>query len=202
MSQAAAEKLMSEAEYLAFDAKSKICYEYMDGEIFAVAGASRKHNLANTNISTELNLHLRQTDCEVYASDFRVRLREGHNVYPDVAVACGNIQTSDNENTLLNPIVIFEILSKSTEQRDRGEKREDYLKLASLKDYLPVSQNRYHVEHYSRQKNNAWLFRIYENLEEVIEIDSINCKIKLEMIYLKMKISPLKLVGKKKKNGK
>lgn len=82
---------MSVEEYLALEQKSKLRHEYMDGEIFSMAGATRKHNLATTNISTELNLQLRKTDCEVYASDFRVKLRENHNVYPDVAVACGEI---------------------------------------------------------------------------------------------------------------
>ena len=128
------ESLMTEAEYLAFEEKSKIRHEFMDGEIFAMAGATRRHNLANTNISTELNLQLRETDCEVYANDFRVRIRDGHNVYPDVAVACGDIKVEGNETTLLNPIIVFEVLSKSTEKRDRGDKAEDYFRLSSLKD--------------------------------------------------------------------
>lgn len=203
MKQALARKPMTEAEYLAFDAKSKIRYEFMDGEVFAMAGATRNHNLANTNISTELNLQLRETDCEVYSSDFRVRIREGHNVYPDVAVACGEIETADNENTLLNPIIIFEVLSKSTEQRDRGEKAEDYYGLSSLREYVLVSQYRVRVEHFARQKNNVWLLKIYEDLEDTIELNSIKCKVPLKMIYLKMKISALKLVKEKKKgNGK
>ncbi len=202
MNQATAEKLMSEQEYLAFEEKSKIKHEFMDGEIFSMAGATRKHNLATTNVSTELNLQLRATDCEVYASDFRVRIRDGHNVYPDVAVACGDILTVDEDKTLLNPIVVFEVLSKSTEKRDRGEKAEDYYKLNSLQDYVLVSQYRVGVEHFSRQKNNEWILKIYEDLEDVVELKSIKCKISLKLIYLKIKLSSLKLVNKKKKNGK
>lgn len=202
MSQAAAEKPMSVQEYLEFEEKSKIKHEYMDGEIFAMAGASRRHNLATANISTELNLQLRESDCEVYASDFRVKIREGHNVYPDAAVACGEILTENNQTTLLNPKVVFEVLSKSTEKRDRGDKAEDYFKLNSLKDYVLVSQYRVRVEHFSREKNNEWTFRIYENLGDTVELKSIGCKISLKLIYLKLKLSPLKLVGKKKKNGK
>lgn len=202
MSKATAEKLMTEAEYLAFEEKSKIKHEYMDGEIFAMAGASRKHNLATANISRVLGNQLEESNCEVYASDFRVRIREGHNVYPDVAVACGNIQTADKENTLLNPTVVFEVMSRSTEKRDRGDKAEDYFSLPSLKDYILVSQYRVRVEHFSRQKNNVWLLKIYEDLNDVVELDSIGCKVPLKMIYLKLKIAPLKLVGKKKKNGK
>lgn len=202
MIQAIAESLMSEAEYLAFEAKSKIKHEFMDGEIYAMAGASRGHNLATTNISRILGNALIETDCEVYASDFRIKIRDGHNVYPDVAVACGEIETEGNETTLLNPIVVFEVLSKSTEKRDRGDKAEDYLKLNSLQDYVLVSQYRVRVEHFARQKNNVWTLKIYEDLNDVVELDSIKCEVSLKLIYLKLKISPLKLVDKKKKNGK
>lgn len=200
MNQAVAGKLLSEKEYLNLEEKSKIRHEFMDGEIFAMAGASRKHNLASTNISTELNLQLRETDCEVYASDFRVRIRDGHSVYPDVAVACGEIEPTDNDKTLLNPIVVFEVLSKSTQKRDRGDKAEDYFKLKSLKDYILVSQYRVRVEHFARQNNNEWTLKIYEDLEDLLELKSVNCKISLKLIYLKLKLSPLKLV--EQKNGK
>ncbi len=202
MKQSTAEKLMSEEDYLAFEAKSKIKHEFMDGEIFAMAGATRRHNLATTNISTELNLQLRETDCEVYASDFRVKIRDGHNVYPDVAVACGEIETESRDTTLLNPVVIFEVLSKSTEKRDRGDKAEDYFKLESLQDYVLVAQYRVRVEHFSRQKNNVWTLRIYEDFSDVVELKSINCQISLKSIYLKLDLTPLKLVEKKRKNGK
>lgn len=202
MNQAAAEKIMSEQEYLAFEEKSKIRHEYMDGEIFSMAGGTRKHSLARTNISTELSLQVRETDCEVHAGELRIRVRNGHNVYPDVAVACGDILTADDDKTLLNPIVVFEVLSKSTEKRDRGEKAEDYYKLNSLQDYVLVSQYRVRVEHFSRQKNNEWILKIYEDLKDVVELKSINCKISLKLIYLKIKISSLKLGEEKKKNGK
>lgn len=196
------ESLISEAEYLAFEEKSKTRHEFMDGEIFATAGATRKHNLATNNISTELNLQLRERDCEVYSSDFRVRVRNGHNVYPDVAVACEKILTEDDDKTLLNPIVVFEVLSKSTEKRDRSDKAEDYYRLSSLQEYILVSQYRVRVEQFSRQKNNKWILEIYEDLQDTLELKSINCQIPLKLIYLKLKLSPLKLVEKKKKNGK
>jgi len=196
------EDLMSEAEYLIFNEKSKIKYEFMDGEIFSMAGATRRHNLATTNISTELSLQLRETDCEVYAGDFRVKIRDGHNVYPDVAVACGEIEVEGNDTTLLNPMVVFEVLSKSTEKRDRGDKAEDYFRLKSLQDYVLVSQSRVRAEHFSRQKNNEWTLKIYEDLGDIIELKSINCQVSLKLVYLKLKLSPLKLVERRKKNGK
>ena len=197
------ERLMTVEEYLAFEEKSKIKHEYMDGEIFAMAGVKRNHSLANTNISTELNLQLRDSDCEVHISDFRVRVRETHFVYPDVAVACGEIdvETSGEIETLINPLVIFEVLSKSTEKRDRGEKAEDYFKIASLGDYILVSQNRMRVEHFHRESDNKWSLIIYEKPEDVLILDSINCKLTLRQIYLKVKFSNLKVV-KSKKNGR
>lgn len=193
---------MTEAEYLAFEEKSKTKHEFMDGEIFSMAGATRKHNLATSNISRILGNALEKTDCEVYASDFRVKIRDGHNVYPDVAVACGEIETENNETTLINPIVVFEVLSKSTERRDRSDKAEDYFKLNSLQDYVLVSQYRVRVEHFARQKNNVWTLKIYEDLNDIVELNSIKCEVSLKLIYLKLKISPLQLVEKKKKNGK
>lgn len=204
MSQTAAksENLMTVEEYLAFEEKSKIKHEYMDGEIFSMTGASRNHSLAGTNIATELNLQLRETDCEVHANDFRVHIRTGHYVYPDAAVACGEVLTADNDLTLMNPVVVFEVLSKSTESRDRGDKAEDYYRLESLQDYILVSQYRVRVEHFSRQKNNEWTLKIYEELADVVELKSVDCKISLKLIYLKLKLSPLKLIEKKKKNGK
>lgn len=200
MNQAAAKNPMSVEEYLAFEEKSKIKHEYMDGEIFAMAGGTRKHSLAGTNILTELGLPLRDGDCEVHAGELRVRMRGGHFVYPNVTVAGGDIQTEDDDKPLLNPIVVFEVLSKSTEKRDRGEKAEDYFRLNSLKDYVLVSQYRVRVEHFSRQKNNEWTLKIYENLDDTIDLKSVGCKISLELIYLKLKLPPMKLVEKKNGN--
>jgi Uma2 family endonuclease len=202
MNQAIADKLLSEEEYFALEERSKIRHEYMDGEIFAMAGAKRNHSLTSTNISTELNLQLREKDCEVHSTDFRVRVRKGHYVYPDVAVACDEIEVVDNEMTLINPTVIIEVLSKSTEKRDRGDKLEDYFNLPSVKDYILVSQDRIKIEHFHREKNNKWSLQIHTDIEDVIVLNSIQCEIPLKFVYLKVKLSSLKLVEKQRKNGK
>ncbi len=196
------QKLMSEAEYLAFEEKSKLRHEFMDGEIFSMAGVKRNHSLASTNISRVLGNQLLETNCEVHSTDFRVRVRNGHYVYPDIAVACNHIEITDNDTTLLNPTVIFEVLSKSTEKRDRGEKQEDYFNLESVIDYLLVSQDKIKVEHYHREANKKWSLQIYTDLNETIVLDSIKCKILLSEIYYKLNITSLKLVKPSKKNGK
>jgi Uma2 family endonuclease len=196
------QKLMSEAEYLTFEGKSKIKHEFMDGEIFSMAGVKRNHSIASTNISRVLGNQLLETNCEVHSTDFRVRVRNGHYVYPDIAVACNNIEIADNDTTLLNPTVIFEVLSKSTEKRDRGDKQEDYFNLESVKDYILVSQDRVKVEHYHREKNNKWTLQIHKNIDDTFVLDSIRCKISLSDIYHKLNITPLQLVKSNKKNGK
>lgn len=200
MSQALAkkEKLMSVTEYLAFEEKSKRKHEFMDGEVFAMAGVKRNHSLIGSNITTDLNVALREKPCEVHGSDIKIRIREGHYVYPDVSVVCDEIDFDSNNTTLLNPIVVFEVLSKSTESRDRGEKAEDYFKLKSLRDYVMIAQNRVRVEHYSRIKDGKWTFEVLESLEEILVLDSISCQISLKNIYSKVELKPLKLIKSKK----
>jgi Uma2 family endonuclease len=113
-------------------------------------------------------------------------------------VACGEINFIANDTTLLNPVVVFEVLSKSTESRDRGEKAEDYFRLASLRDYVMIAQNRARVEHFSRQDDGKWLFEVLENLADVLVLSSIGCQIPLKDIYARVDLKPLKLVKKRK----
>ena len=200
MSQALAreQKLMTVAEYLAFEERSKRKHEYMDGEIFLMAGVKRSHSTVSQNVSRSLGNQLEDKPCEVHGSDIKVLLREEHFVYPDVSVVCGEINFTANDTTLLNPVVVFEVLSKSTEARDRGEKAEDYFKLASLRDYVMIAQNRVRVEHFARQQDGKWLFEALESLADVLVLDSIGCRIPLTSIYAKVELKPLKLVKAKK----
>jgi Uma2 family endonuclease len=133
---------------------------------------------------------------------FGSKFVKGHNVYPDVAVACGEILTENNDTTLLNPMIVFEVLSKSTEKRDRGDKAEDYFRLESLTEYVLVSQYRFRVEHFSRQNNNVWTLNIYEDLQDVVELKSVKTKIPLELIYLKIKYAAAQIVKRKKNKWK
>lgn len=200
MSQASAKKqeFISVEEYLAFEEKSKRKHEYMDGEIFQMAGVKRNHSLIGSNVTTELNVKLREKPCEVHGSDIKVLIREGHYVYPDVSVVCDEINFDINNTTLFNPVVIFEVLSKSTEARDRGEKAEDYFKLESLRDYVMIAQNRVRIEHYARISGGKWTFEVLESLDDSLILDSIGCKISLKNIYSKVELKPLKIVKRKK----
>jgi Uma2 family endonuclease len=176
------------AEYLAIERKSEYKSEYIDGVIVAMTGASRKHNLITVNLSREISRQLKGRPCESYTSDMRVRVPSTRlYTYPDVVVVCGEPQFEDDRlDTLLNPTLIVEVLSKSTEIYDRGTKFSFYRTIETLDEYLLVAQNEYRVEHYVRQAEGRWLLSDYRSLEETIELTSIECEIALSEMYDKV----------------
>ena len=194
---------MTVEEYLAFERRSKIRHEYIDGEVFAMAGSKRNHSLIAGNAGTELAIQLRNKNCEVHFGDLRVEAGETTYVYPDVTVVCGEVRLVPNIfDTLENPTVICEVLSKSTEARDRGEKSKSYRRLESLTDYVLISQNTMSVEHYVRQADGFWKLYEYTESNEKIVFESIGCELTLDEIYRRVEFPPLKLVKAKKKNDK
>ena len=184
-------KRLTPEEYLEIERNSECKSEYLDGEIFAMTGASRKHNLISVNTTVSLYAQLEGRDCEVYASDMRVKVNPtGLYTYPDVVVVCGAPQFEDEHvDTLLNPVVIIEVLSKSTEGYDRGEKFEHYRSIETLAEVLMIAQGKYHVEHYVRQSDNQWLLSETNNLSESINLSSINCILRLADVYKKIEIA-------------
>jgi Uma2 family endonuclease len=205
MAQAKAkERLMTVEEYLAFEERSKIRHEFINGEVFAMAGGKRNHSLIASNTGTELAVQLRNRNCEVHFGDFRVKGNGDVYFYPDVTVVCGEVRlVPDVFDTLENPSVICEVLSKSTEARDRGEKSKAYRRLESLTDYVLISQNQMHIEHYIRQADGFWKLREHTEADEKIVFESLGCELSLAEIYRRVEFPPLKLVkSKKNKNGK
>ena len=176
------------AEYLALERRATYKSEYVGGHIIAMSGASRRHNLIAANISRELSSQLRGRPCESYISDMRVRVSEtGLYTYPDVVAVCGDIRFADEQtDTLLNPTVIVEVLSASTEAYDRGDKFAHYRRLASLHDYVLVSQDAVRVEHYVRQ-GEKWLLSEASLLTDTVSLASIQCTLVLEDIYDKVR---------------
>jgi Uma2 family endonuclease len=178
-------------EYLALEREAEYKNEYFDGEIFAMVGASRKHNLITTNITRELSQQLKTKPCEVYSSDMRVRIPNANiYTYADVSVACGEPKFEDAElDTLLNPDLIVEVLSKSTASYDRRQKFAFYRTIESLTDYILVSQEALHVEHYTKQPDGRWLLSDFRSTEDVVKLDSLSCSLPLGEIYDKVSIS-------------
>jgi len=183
--------LMTPEEYLAMERASEYRHEYYQGEITDMTGASREHNLIVANLLAGLHSQLRKRPCEVYANDMRVKVSEsGLCTYPDLIVVCSKPQFEDNQfDTLLNPTVIIEVLSHSTEEYDRGKKFARYRKLDSLTDYLLVAQDRMHVEQFTRQQNDTWLFSEAEQPTAVIRLASIDSELLLETIYEKVSLA-------------
>jgi Uma2 family endonuclease len=178
-------------EYLELERKSPERSEYFAGEIFAMGGASEPHNLVVTNVVAELRGQLKGRPCRTYANDMRVKVSPtGLYTYPDVVVVCGEARFEDaHRDTLLNPTIIFEVLSKSTEAYDRGEKFEHYRKLASLAEYLLISQDKVHVDHYVRQPDQQWLLSESGALEQRVALPAIGCELSLAEVYDKVDLS-------------
>ncbi|MGE0825899.1 MAG: Uma2 family endonuclease [Candidatus Binatia bacterium] len=172
-------------EYLALERQADHKSEYYAGEIFAMSGASETHNLIAGNIFASLHAQFRGRPCRVYMSDMRVKVSPtGLYTYPDVVAVCGERQFDDVQNdTLLNPTVIIEVLSPSTEAYDRGNKAVQYRQLPSLAEHVLVSQERRHVEHYVRQPDGQWLFSEASEADAQIELPSLNASLVLAEIY-------------------
>lgn len=174
-------------QYLDLERKATSKSEYLSGHIYVMAGASREHNLITVNISGELRAQLKGRPCETYVNDMRLKVSStGLYTYPDVAVVCDDPRFEDNHlDTLLNPLVLVEVLSPSTEAYDRGEKFAHYRRLESLGEYVLVAQDRVRVEVYLRQ-GEQWLLRELSDLDSVLNLASINCDISLGEIYARV----------------
>lgn len=189
-------KLLTEEEYLAIERQAPYKSEYFQGEMFAMAGASRGHNRLVANAVAELNTRLRNRRCELYPSDMRVHVPAiAWHTYPDVSVACGNPEFDDsNVDTLLNPTFIAEVLSESTESYDLGRKFDLYKSIPSLQEYLLISSDRVHVDLYTRRPDDKWLLTSLSRLEDTLVLDSIACQISLADLYdkVELQVRPLR----------
>lgn len=161
-----------------------------------MTGASRQHNRITINISSSLNLQLKGRPCETYAVDMRVKVRtSGLYTYPDVAVACGEPQFEDSEfDTLLNPTLLVEVLSPSTERYDRIAKTSYYRTIDSLAEHLLVAQDEIRLEQYVKSPNGQWLLSEYRDLDGVVELTSIGCELKLSDVYDRITFEPKRRV--------
>lgn len=177
-------------EYLERERKAETRSEYFRGEIFAMAGASRQHARIVTNLVRELSERLRKRPCNVYSSDLRVAVGQtGFYTYPDVTVVCGEEKFADGHlDTLLNPIVIIEVLSESTKDYDRGQKFESYRTLPSLMEYLTVAQDKIHVEHWLRQEDQRWILTEYGDRNATIALPCIDAQLSIADMYEKVEL--------------
>jgi len=184
MSSQVKHKLTAE-EYLAIERKAETKSEFYDGEMFLMAGATREHNLISGNIFRRIANGLEGKPCETYTNDMRVRTpATGLFTYPDVVVVCGEPQFDDKEfDTLLNPTLIVEVLSRSTASYDKGGKFADYRTIESLREYVMVAQDRYEIEHHAKQTDGRWVLTDVRGLDANVELGSIECTRSVREIY-------------------
>lgn len=175
---------ISEAEYLELERQAPHKSEYYKGEIFAMAGATREHNKIVASIIATIGQHLKGKGCSFFPSDLRIHNNvNGFYTYPNVIVVCGKEEYLDNKfDTLLNPTVLFEVLSTTTEDYDRGTKFKLYRSLPSLQNYVLVSSTEFAAEVYTRS-NDQWILSTAKDKNDCIHISAINYDLPLSDVY-------------------
>lgn len=191
MANAAQVTKLTPEEYLAFERASETKHEYVDGEVFAMSGGTREHSLIGQNIARELGNALLDWPCEVHGSDMRVKVvARRRYFYPDVSVVCGSpVLEDETRDTLLNPKVVVEVLSESTERYDRGDKFFHYRAVESLQEYVLASQTEPLLEQFSRRPDGTWIYRALGPGERLV-LATLDCAILVDRAYLKVFAAP------------
>ncbi len=185
-SEPARQQPLTVQDYLELERCSEVKHEFYDGELFAMAGGSPEHNMIVANVLGELRQALRRRPCRVFASDLKVKAPTELYAYPDVTAVCGPLEfDGDAREVLLNPQLIVEVLSDSTESYDRGKKFANYRSIPSLKDYVLVSQQEVLIEHFTRRDDGTWLLRILRQGDRLV-LPSLDCEIEVGEVYLKV----------------
>ena len=172
-------------EYLTLERVAEFKSEYLDGQIYAMAGSSPEHSTITFNLSGEISPQLRGKGCRGFSNDMKVKTGEGGLYsYPDASIVCGEpVFYDDNGDVLTNPTIIFEVLSPTTEIFDRTKKFFRYQTIESFTDYILISQDEARIEHFIRQPDGGWLMYVVRGLENSLHISSIDCAISLANIY-------------------
>ena len=178
-------RLYTPDEYLELERKSNYKSEYLAGQIYAMSGGNPMHSFIAANVSGEIHARLKGSTCRTFNSDLKVRTTPGGLfAYPDVTVVCGELRCHDDrKDVCLNPTVIVEVLSPSTEGYDRGAKWAQYQTIASLQTYVLVAQHTPRVEQYVRQANGDWTFSTVSGMDGSLYLASIDCTLALRDIY-------------------
>lgn len=185
-------KRISPQEYLIRERQSSIKSEYYQGEVFAMGGGSANHSLIAANFVGEARNALKDKPCTVFNSDLRVQVQStGPYTYPDATIVCGELEFADDQrDTLVNPTVIVEVLSDSTEKYDRGKKSNHYRQVASLKERILISQDRPNVERFTRQANGDWLFHEETDPAANFELKSLGISVAISELYRNVQFEP------------
>lgn len=175
--------LISREDYLKLEKASTEKHEFYQGQVFAMAGGTFQHARIGLNVTTELAVRLRGKPCQPINSDMRITTPSGLNTYPDASVYCGQPELIDHHKTLLNPVLIVEVLSLSTRSYDRGDKFHHYRSIPNLRDYLLIDSETILVEHYQRMGIYEWNLHEYRQLTDILNLDSIKESLIVSVFY-------------------
>lgn len=173
-------------EYFALELASEEKYEFWAGEVFCMSGASLAHNRIARNLGTALDMQLSARGCEVFPADMRIKVPSYPPYrYPDLTALCGQpeIERVSGLDVLVNPALIVEVLSPSTEAFDRGDKFTYYKSIASFSEYLLIAQHRPHVSQFVKQEDGVWTFREFNEMTDTVQCASVPCVLSLSEVY-------------------
>jgi Uma2 family endonuclease len=186
---------LTEAEYLEIERAAEFKSEFYQGEMFAMSGGKPQHSLIGTNLGREFGNRLGRGKCVAYNTDLRVKIEAtGLCTYPDLSVICGTLRfAAGTDDTVVNPTVLVEVLSDSTEAYDRGTKFEHYRRIPTLQEYLLVSQKAPQVEQFIRQADGRWILNVAAGMDKSLELPSLGIVISLDEIFAKVEFAPVPL---------
>ena len=170
-------------EYLAWEETNFERHEYIDGEVRCMAGATGRHNRIMSNTNTAIGRQLDDSNCFLLSSEMRVKAGETRYVYPDLSAVCGEeMFERENEMELLNPVLVIDVTSPSTIEIDRGEKRDFYFDVSSIRAYLIIDQHRIYSDLYTRAES-GWHVRVFNSLNDVVPLPALDCELPLAQVY-------------------
>ena len=190
-------KKASPDEYLTNERHNVSRSDYINGRVIARSGSNRWHNLIVSNAAIAIGSRLHGHKCDIYISSMRVKMKNNFISYPDLVLCSGEPAFADqNLDLLLNPTVVVEIFSAQTNTSDKTQKMENFLAMESIKECLMVKEDEMRVEHYARQNAKQWIYRIYNERDDVISLESVNCKLSLSEIYSQIKFGQAEFSSK------
>lgn len=184
----AAPKYRTTDDYLMSERQSASKNEFLNGRVVGRSGSNRWYNLIVSNTAVAIGSRIHGAKNELYIGNMRVRLRNNFICYPDVVVVNGDPAFADqNADLLLNPTVVIEIISNATNTLDKTQKTEAFFALDSIREFVLVKEDEMRIEHYAKQNAKQWIYKIYNERDDVLSLESINCKTSLSEIYAQIK---------------
>jgi Uma2 family endonuclease len=181
-------KFRSTEEYLMSERQNPTKNEFLNGRVVPRSGSNRWHNIIVSNIAIAVGSRVHSAKNEIYVSNMRVRVKNNFICYPDVVVVSGEPGFADQaSDLLLNPTVVFEIISNSTNYAEKTQKLENFLAMESIREVVLVKEDEMRIEHYAKQNPKQWIYKIYNARDDVMALESIACKVSLSEVYAQIK---------------